>query len=379
MQNRFVRLCVVAALVASAAGAAVIVRSELTVTDARRRPEDIARRVDRLHVLVIDAMRAEAAYVAPGQDATAALVRFPKTLNEISTLTGELSALRQSPAAVREVRTLVEATAILAEADAEAREHLLLGDVQSASHSIFGKAGAATQAMTTALGRLGDLERAEVPVAKSLISDRTRIIGATVAALWVIALMAFALVPVHARRASTTPTAEIRSDAASDPPGAPPPPIDLDAAADLCTAIARVESTGALSGLLSQAVTLLDVEGIVVWLESAGQLFAVAAAGYPPDTLARLTPIARDDINAVATAWREATVETVDVTPEADGAVAVPLFNAAVCVGVFAVALKSGRELDAGTCSVARLLAAQLAVVVGGSVPSSSPARATGT
>ena len=360
MRNRLVRLCVVVALVASAAGAAVIIRSELAPAAAPPQPERIERRIDRLHGLIIDVMRAEAAYVAPGQDSTPALVRFPQMLNEISMLTGELSALRQSPAAVREIGTLVESTAALSQADTEAREYLLLGDPHSASDAIFSKAGAATQEMTAALGRLRYLERADTPVDGALVSDRTRIIAGTVAALWVVALLTFAVVPAKARRVSSDDTTH-----------AAVAPSAIDLAANLCTAIARVESTGALNGLLSQAVTLLDADGVVVWLESGGRLFAAAAAGYPPDTLARLTPIARDDVHPVATAWRDATTEVVDATQEANGAVAVPLFNAAVCFGVFAVALKPGRAAEADTTSVARLLAAQLAVVVGGSTTAS--------
>jgi hypothetical protein len=133
-----------------------------------------------------------------------------------------------------------------------------------------------------------------------------------------------------------------------------------------------------LNGLLTRAVTLLDADGIIVWLESSGQLFAAAAAGYPPDTPARLGPIAWNDAHAVAAAWREATTETVDATSEGDGAVVVPLFSGATCFGVFAVELKPGREQDAVTRAVARLLAAQLAVVVGGSPGSSSTTLATG-
>jgi len=399
MRNRIVRLCVVAALVASAAGAAVIIRSELTPA-APRHPEGFDRRVDRLHALVIEVMRVESAYVAPGQNPAPALVRFPEAFNEISILTGELSALRRSPAAIREVRAFVEATSTLAQADADAREHLLLGDVQSASHVIFGKAGAATVEMTAALGRLRDLEHAEVQGESVTLSERTEIAAASIAALWVIALFVFAFVPAKARTAALrTGTRdsglgarkapeESRSDSGLEALGATQVPaysnatalsIDLDAAADLCTEIGRVESPGALTGLLTRAVTLLDADGIIVWLESSGQLFAAAAAGYPPDTLARLRPIASDDAHAVAAAWREATTETVDATSEGDGAVVVPLFSGASCFGVFTVELKPGREQDAVTRAVARLLAAQLAVVVGGSPGSSSAAIATGT
>ena len=84
MRNRVARLCVVAALVASAAGAAAVVRAELTPA-APGHPEDLDRRIDRLHALVVDTMRAEAAYVAPGQNPTPALARFPAAFNEIST------------------------------------------------------------------------------------------------------------------------------------------------------------------------------------------------------------------------------------------------------------------------------------------------------
>jgi hypothetical protein len=161
MRNRFVRLCVFAALVASAAGAALIVRSELASATSRP-PGDIDVRVDQLHALVVETMRAEAAYVAPGQNPTPALLRFPEAVSEISLRAGELSALITSPAAIQEIRTFAEAASRLAQADAEARDHLLVGDVQTAAQVIFGKAGAATEEMALALGRLREAERTAI-------------------------------------------------------------------------------------------------------------------------------------------------------------------------------------------------------------------------
>ncbi len=388
MRNRVARLCVVAALVASAAGAAVVVRAELTPA-APTQPEDLDRRIDRLHALVVETMRAEAAYVAPGQNPTPALARFPAAFNEISMRAGELSTLVRSPGAIREVRVFAEATSRLAQADAEARGHLLLGDVQSAAHVIFGRAGTASQEMTTALAHVRDLERARILGENPAVglSDRSRIIVGSVAALWVIVLFVFAVVPARGRRVPNPPVPATDGEVRAEPPAAASATpdiaaatqIDLEAAADLCTEIARVESTAALNGLLSRAVTLLDADGIIVWVESSGRLFAAAAAGYPPDTLARLAPISRDDAHAVAAAWREAATETVDATSDADGAVAVPLFSGAGCFGVFAVELKPGREQDAGTRAVARLLAAQLTTVVGGTPSSSGALATTGT
>lgn len=387
MRNRVVRLCVVAALVASAAGAAVVVRTGLTPAAPADR-EDLDRRIDRLHALVVETMGAEAAYVAPDQNPTPALARFPSAFNEISTRAGQLSTLVRSPGAIREVRLFAEATSRLAQADAEVREHLLLGDVQSAAHVIFGKAATASKEMTTALAHVRDLERARILGENAAVglSGRSRIIVGSVAALWVIVLFVFAVVPARGRRAPNQPVPETDGERRAEPPAAASATpdvaaatrIDLEAAADLCTEIARVESAAALNGLLSRAVTLLDASGIIVWVESSGRLFAAAAAGYPPDTLARLVPITRDDAHAVAAAWREAATETVDATSAADGAVAVPLFSGAKCFGVFAVELKPGREQEAGTRAVARLLAAQLTTVVGGT-PSSSNALATGT
>jgi hypothetical protein len=388
MRNRVVRLCVVAALVASAAGAALAVRAELTPA-APKHPEDFDLRVDRLHALVVETMRAEAAYVAPGENPTPALARSPDAFNEISTRAGELSTLVTSAGAIREVRTFAEATSRLAQADAEAREHLLLGDVQSAAHVIFGKAGTASQEMTTALARVRDLERAERLRDDTVagLSDRSRIIAGSVAALWVMVLFVFAVVPSRGRLTTSQPVLSTDHEVRTESPAAAPAgpgiagvaQVDLEAAADLCTEIARVESTAALNELLSRALTLLDADGIVVWVESSGRLFAVAAAGYPPDTLARFVPISRDDAHAVAAAWREAATETVDATSEADGAVAVPLFSGAACFGVFAVELKPGREQDAGIRAVARLLAAQLTTVVGGAPSASNALVTTGT
>jgi hypothetical protein len=388
MRNRVARLLVVAALVASAAGAASVVRAELTPA-APAHPEDFDRRIDRLHALVVETMRVEAAYVAPGQDPAPALARFPEAFNEISTRAGELSTLVRSPGAVREVRVFAEATSRLARADAEAREHLLLGDVQSAAHVIFGKGGTASQEMTTALAHVRDLERARILAENPVIglSDRSRIILGSVAALWVIVLSVFAVVPSRGRSTPHQSLPETHREArAEPPPGAPAGPdvapatqIDLEAAADLCTAIARVDSTAALNGLLERAVTLLEADGLIVWVESSGRLFAVAAARYPPDTLARLAPISREDPHAVAAAWREAATETVDATSEAGGAVAVPLFSGDRCFGVLAVELKPGLEQDAGTRAVVRLLAAQLTTVVGGTPSASNALATTGT
>jgi hypothetical protein len=319
-------------------------------------------------------------------------------------VTGETGALLGASAGGAELQTFADAASALAHADAAAREHLLLGDERSASHVIFGEGTAAAGTMTASLVRLRAAARATDATAAGQGLGRTLIIAGAVGAVWLLGLLLLALVPLgrgsapdDAMTASGAAHALVNdmdssaadaavsdmwlSDAGSDAGrdggsldgarlhGASldyQRPIDWNAVADLCTELGRVETAGAVTGLLTRAVTLLDADGIIVWMESAGRLYAVAAAGYPPETLARLLPIARQDDHAVAAAWRDASVETVDASSERDGALAVPLFNAQGCVGVLAVEVRDGREQELTTRAVARMLAAQLSTVVGG-------------
>ena len=122
----------------------------------------------------------------------------------------------------------------------------MLGDVQSASHVIFGKAGAATQAMAAALDRLRELERAVVQSEGTTISDRTRIIAGSVAALWMIALLAFALVPAQARTA--TPPGGTR-DWGLEARKAPEPGSDIG-----------LQALGATQALADTNVTALPID-----------------------------------------------------------------------------------------------------------------------
>jgi hypothetical protein len=391
MRNRIVRLSVVLVLVAVAAAAAVVVHRDAE-TNARPQPaERIDSQIDRLLALVLELRSAEATYVAPGQDSSAALRRFPQLLTELTTVTGDIGASLVGSAGGAELQAFADGASALAQADAAAREHLLLGDERSASHVIFAEGAAAADTMTASLVRLRAAARATDATAADQGLGRTVIIAGTVGAVWLLGLLLLALVPpgrASVRDAAMTagggsaraPASDANSGGVDSPAAAwggtdasagdasigALRAVDWNAVADLCTEIGRVDTAGALTGLLTRAVTLLNADGIIVWMESAGRLYAVAAAGYPPETLARLSPIARQDDHAVAAAWRDASVETVDASSERDGALAVPLFNAQGCVGVLAVEVRDGREQELTTRAVARMLAAQLSTVVGG-------------
>ena len=364
MRNRLTRLCVVVVLLATAAAAAYVGRGWLQAP-AVNGSADLDQRVERLLALTSELRGAEAAYVVPGQDPTSALEKFPALLHDTTTLAVETSTMLQSSTAAAELRGFADATSRLAEADAAAREQLLVGDALSAAHIIFGQGSQAAGTMTAALLRARTAERAQALAAVAETSRQTLRLMLGVSALWVVGLLVLAFVPAGRRD----------SGAAGDVSQAFPPAsvIDLNAAADLCTDISRVETTAALTGLLTRAVTLLEAKGVVVWMESGGELHAAATAGYPPDATARLSAIRRHDDNVTATAWRDAAPGVLEGNDQKGGLIAVPLLNGRTCCGVFAIELRPGTRQDEMTGAVVRMIAAQLASVVVGPVASSVP------
>jgi hypothetical protein len=333
---------------------------------------DLDRHTDRLLALVGALRVAEAGYVVTGQDPTASLQKFPELLHDITGVTAETTALLRSPGGGDELRAFADATSRLAEADASAREQLVIGDVQSASQIIFGDADRAADAMTSAVLQVREAERAERQKRAAATSGQNLRLAASVAGLWVLGLLLLAFVPARQRQGE--PASE---DALGETTSASQ--ISISAAADLCTELSRVETSTALNGLLARAMTLLEANGVVVWMESGGELRAAATAGYPPEMTSRLSPIRRHDDNMTATAWREGLTEVVAGGEQSSAAIAVPLFSGHACRGVFTLELRAGREPDEAVLDVARMIAAQLASVVVGPASTASPAALAGS
>jgi hypothetical protein len=142
--------------------------------------------------------------------------------------------------------------------------------------------------------------------------------------------------------------------------------VDLAAAADLCSAIARVETTEGLEGLLDRAAALLEARGVIVWVGAGEQLFPVVARGYEPRILERLGPIPLRGDNATAAAWRLQQRQVVEGDGGSSGAIAAPVCGPAGCVAVLAVEVPDGRHDDPVTQAVVTMIAAQLASLVPG-------------
>ncbi len=140
----------------------------------------------------------------------------------------------------------------------------------------------------------------------------------------------------------------------------------LDATAKVCTDLARVKDADELRDALGRAARLLDATGVIVWVADAGAkaLKPLLTYGYPEEALRRIPTLPRDAENATAAAWRDTVTQVVDATPNAPGAIAVPLLVPQGCVGVLAAEIGHGREAAVATRALAQIVAAQLAVLI---------------
>lgn len=167
--------------------------------------------------------------------------------------------------------------------------------------------------------------------------------------------------------APATPSVEVRS--AGDSVDAA-----LEAAAQVCTDLARVKDGDQLREALGRAARVLDASGVIVWLgDSAGKsLKPLLTYGYPEEALRRIPTLPRDADNATAAAWRESALQVVDATDAAPGAIAVPILAPQGCMGVLAAEIGHHREASAYTRAVAQIVAAQLAVLIPPDAPAIS-------
>jgi transcriptional regulator with XRE-family HTH domain len=148
-------------------------------------------------------------------------------------------------------------------------------------------------------------------------------------------------------------------------------PIDLLAAARLCTELGRVETSAQVQPLLAQAAALLGARGLIVWVWDAlaAQLRPLLFHGYSEQVIAHLPGVGRDDDNVTAAAFRSAQTLSVSGTAHTSGALALPLLTPASCAGVLTVELPEGSDETGSIRAVATFLAAMLAQLVGGGPP----------
>jgi hypothetical protein len=275
----------------------------------------------------------------------------------------------RSTEAGRALQSAAAAVATLGDIDGRVQEHLRLGQDLMAADLLSSDARSADEAAATSLRALRAAERNAFGTARAAALDSLWTIVGTVAAFWVLGLILLtpqATVVIREDSASlaTGHTLLSPADTRRDPTEATP--LDLQTAADVCTAIGQMTTAEDLPRLLQQAAAVLKASGVVVWMAAGDELFAAAAFGYPTQVMRKLGPIHRSAVNATAAAWRTGTLQVVTGDLAERSALAAPMLGPERCIGVLAAEVGVGHEGDVATRAVTTLLAAQLAAALAG-------------
>jgi transcriptional regulator with XRE-family HTH domain len=171
--------------------------------------------------------------------------------------------------------------------------------------------------------------------------------------------------PISDLRSSSPDPQPPLSDPQPVMPGSPS--VDLLAAAELCTALGRVENASQMPPLLRRAAEILGARGLIVWVWDpiARELQPALVYGYPDKLVAQLPRLAPDADNVTAAAFRSSETLAIGGNAEASAALAVPLQAPGSCAGVLAIELPPGAEEADSVRAVAIVFAAMLAQLVG--------------
>jgi hypothetical protein len=365
MRSRWWRYLVLFCLLAGGAGAAWpswnASRQLLQLDHSQR---DLSNRVDAL-VLALDA-------ATTAQQLAGSASEPGRTSTLLEQLHSETEALRPHLRSVeggRALQSVASAVSTLRDVDTRAQEHLRLGQDLMAADLIFSEARPAEETAASGLRAIRVAENDEYAIAGAETLDRVWTIAGAVAAAWVLGLILLTgRSPVVVKEETTSAAASHLLLAPTDVERVSPGTADLDlqSAADVCTAIGRLASAKDLPRLLQRAAEVMDAFGVVVWMAAGEELFAAAAFGYPPHVIQKLGPINRVAVNATAAAWRTGALQTVSSEGAERGALAAPMLGPDRCIGVLAVEVGVGRESDAATRAVTTLVAAQLAAALAG-------------
>ena len=396
-------MTVVLALVA---GVGALTHQAITRAQAINTARDRVAAVDaaaaRVDLALIDIAASERGYVAPGQGVDFWSTRVDAALADARGALATLGAGTDEPEADARVDSALSRLDDLTAMDARARAFASDGQRQMASDLVFADGYEIIAAARADAAAAASAQRAAA--AAPLTLDR-QVHVATIGGLAFVAVVALLLTlrrpkapeplvttldgPVFgdltpARAASPAPADDaigaaldaslaVLDHAPAEPvepiePVQPvePAAVNLSAAADVCVDLARLLDMRDLQAVLARAATVLQAEGLIVWvMDPAGKVLAPALMhGYAADLVARLGTLPMDADNATAAAWREKRAQTVEGNGDRSGAVAVPMLTGDGCMGVLSVEVRNGRERAADVQALARIVAAQLAAVV---------------
>jgi hypothetical protein len=356
-----------------AAAAWQIVRLDRALNVRSTTDAATAEALARCRTAMLDLRGVERAYTAPGQDLRFWRDRAAADLEALVACTGSLeatataaSATPATQVALAKLRAAVTATRRLDGRMADLagtglRDHahdLLYGDAINTSVALERELGAVDAALASLdLGSAAAVRRQQVT--------------AGLAAAGVALLVALILAGMPAARAAEeAPLGAVPVHAAADVEDVPPrfgeraaSPAALQAAADVCGALARVQQPLELAGLVERMHGVLDSRGTIVWIfdQANDVLRPGLSAGYPSTAIGRMGTIPLSSETPVATAFTRGEARSVRGTMDAPGALVVPIVTAGGVSGVVTIELPPGNDRQPATLALTRIFAAQLA------------------
>jgi len=396
MKSRGLRvLLLVVAVAAMAAAGAVVWQLEQRIAAARAGADAFERGARDAVVGLAGWRAAQQAYVAEGQPSQAWMTKATAIGDALGPRLSALRAAATTSEAQGSLESAVEAFTGLLQSDARARDFAKAGQLLSASDVIFMEAAPALDKAVIGVDTARGRESVALAVEIEALRRWELIALGAAAGVVLIALLLLAPLPrapaaesdaaaageeiviprgaglqiPHDLNDGVVSRAAPMGDVAPkiDSPGAAAAPKgpDLDAVADLCSALARVQDTRELPGLLERTAGVLDATGVIIWMPDGpqGTLRPVLAHGYASLALSRMGVIHPASDNATATAYRTRTAVVVPADVLASGAVVAPLMSFEGCSGAMAVELREGVEPTPQVKAVATILAAQMATM----------------
>jgi hypothetical protein len=375
--------CVVLALIAIAAAAFLLIRSEQQLSQQTAALRAFDQHAHDAGAALVDARVGQQAYVAAGQGAAFWIV---KTSAAIQAATDELTALRPAagPAALTALEAASATVIEFSGVDKRARDYLASGQQLMAGDVIFteGSEAAATSVRQIETARLAQHQAADVETA--VVRKQQALAAGGAAGLVFLVVLLLVGVP-RAEAAQTASLSILPAPVAAQPVVAGPPAAAkvasltshaqgsvLKAATDIVTEFGRIRDLDDLTRLLGRAAEVMDASGLMVWMgdTAGGDLRPVLAHGYSAKMIARIPPVPRSADNAAAAAYRSGTLQIVLSHPGGvSGAVVAPILTADGCIGALSAEIRDGGETSDSVQALAAIFAAQLASVLATTAP----------
>jgi hypothetical protein len=360
-----------------AAAAWQIVRLDRTLDVRSAADASTADALSRCRSAMLDLRAVERAYVAPGQDVRFWRDRAAADLEALTACTGTLEAAATAanapPAVQVTVARLRAAVTAARRLDGRMADLAGTGLRDHAHDLLYGDAINTSVALERELGAVEAGLAALEPGSAAAIRKQQAIAGLAAGGMALLIAMVLAGLPrPHAAelaRVETTVVPARDATADGEEPHAPrlgeraASPAALQAAADVCGALARVQQPLELAGLVERMHGVLDSRGTIVWIfdQANDALRPGLSAGYPSTAIGRMGTIPLSSDTPVAVAFTRGEARSVRGTSEAPGALVVPIVTAGGVAGVVTIELPPGNDRQPATLALTRIFAAQLA------------------